>query len=338
MDVFLVGKPIAVGTPNQIWTTIRTNIDDLLQRAPLSLLDAAIHARVPEQGRLAASARNFVASRFDDERAKRWSTALLRRTLEVALQRSLASQRLSSEFGAPRVEADPESGTIFIVLPPNTPDELTQLVRALFSQLAPLGENLLVDLRTVSPEQSQWMSPYSRSEFSWADLMACARGELFGVDAPLLPAPPMLLFDRVSAITKDGGSHGRGYVEATLDVSPDLWVFDCNFLGDPIMPGSLCLDALWQLLGFYLGWVGAKGRNRSLGVGDVRIEGEITPKIKKLTYRLELKRVINRRLVLGIADGVVEADGMRVFAARELRTGLSSEPREKQADIRQPTR
>ena len=153
-------------------------------------------------------------------------------------------------------------------------------------------------------------------------LLACGRGEMFGPGNAQLPAPPMLMFDRILQISDDGGTYGKGHVVAELDVRPDLWFFACHFINDPVMPGCLGLDAMWQLVGFFLGWSGAPGRGRALGVGEVKFTGEVTPKISKVTYRIDLKRVILRRLVLGIADGVLEADGNPIYEAKDLRVGL----------------
>lgn len=166
--------------------------------------------------------------------------------------------------------------------------------------------------------------PEPKSSYDLEDLLACARGEMFGPGNAQLPAPPMLMFDRIVKITGDGGAHGKGYVEAELDIRPDLWFFDCHFIGDPVMPGCLGLDAMWQLVGFFLGWSGAPGRGRALGVGDVKFTGQVTPSVQKLVYRIDLKRVIMRKLVMGVGDGVLLADGKEIYEARDLRVGLFS--------------
>jgi 3-hydroxyacyl-[acyl-carrier protein] dehydratase/trans-2-decenoyl-[acyl-carrier protein] isomerase len=158
--------------------------------------------------------------------------------------------------------------------------------------------------------------------YDYEDLLACGRGELFGPGNPQLPLPPMLMFDRITKITEAGGEHGKGQIIAEMDVKPDLWFFACHFKGDPVMPGCLGLDALWQLLGFFLGWVGGEGRGRALGVGEVKLEGMVTPAVTKLEYIVDLKRVIRRKLVLGIGDGRLTADGNLVYIAQNLRVGL----------------
>ena len=160
------------------------------------------------------------------------------------------------------------------------------------------------------------------SSFSYEDLIACAKGEMFGPGNAQLPSPPMLMFDRIVEINSTGGEHGKGYIEAELDINPDLWFFACHFIGDPVMPGCLGLDAMWQLVGFFLGWSGAPGRGRAVGCGEVRYGGEVTPDIRKVTYKIEMKRVILRRLVMGIGDGVLLADGKPIYEAKDLRVGL----------------
>ena len=161
-----------------------------------------------------------------------------------------------------------------------------------------------------------------KGSYTYDELIECAHGDLFGPGNARLPLPPMLMFDRIARITEDGGSHGKGDIVAELDVRPDLWFFKCHFESDPVMPGCLGLDALWQLLGFYLGWRGSPGRGRALGVGEVKLTGQVLPTATTIRYHVDLKRVIQRKLVLGIADAIMEVDGRTVYEARDLRVGL----------------
>ena len=161
-----------------------------------------------------------------------------------------------------------------------------------------------------------------KSSYTFDELLACGRGEMFGPGNAQLPVPPMLMFDRIVRIETDGGKYGKGYVEAEFDINPDLWFFGCHFIGDPVMPGCLGLDAMWQLVGFFLGWSGAPGKGRALGVGEVKFTGQVTPVVKKVVYRIDMKRVILRKLVMGVADGTLEADGRPIYTAQDLRVGL----------------
>lgn len=155
-------------------------------------------------------------------------------------------------------------------------------------------------------------------------LLACGRGELFGPGNAQLPLPPMLMVDRIVSITAEGGQFGKGKIIAEYDVTPDAWFFACHFTNDPVMPGCLGLDAMWQLVGFYLGWLGAPGRGRALGVGAVDFRGQVTPGGKVVRYEIDFKKVILRRLVLGVADGIVLLDGKQIYAAQDLKVGLFS--------------
>ena len=164
-----------------------------------------------------------------------------------------------------------------------------------------------------------------RSSFEYEDLLSCGRGELFGPGNAQLPLPPMLMFQRIPLINEDGGANSKGQVVAEMQIAgnPQVeWFFGCHFKGDPVMPGCLGLDALWQLTGFFLGWLGAPGSGRALGVGEVKFSGMVTPEIKKIEYIVDLKRVILRKLKLGIADGVMKADGEVIYTASDLRVGL----------------
>ncbi len=161
-----------------------------------------------------------------------------------------------------------------------------------------------------------------RTRFEYEDLLACGRGDMFGQGNAQLPLPPMLMFDRISELSETGGEYGKGLVRAELDVRPDLWFFACHFKGDPVMPGCLGLDAMWQLLGFFLAWLGSPGKGRALGLGELKFSGQVEPTVKKVVYGLEIKRIMRSKLVLGIADGWLSADGTVIYRASDLKVGL----------------
>jgi 3-hydroxyacyl-[acyl-carrier protein] dehydratase/trans-2-decenoyl-[acyl-carrier protein] isomerase len=160
------------------------------------------------------------------------------------------------------------------------------------------------------------------SSFEREELLKCGYGEMFGPENARLPVGNMLMMDRITKITAEGGEHGKGEIIAELDINPDLWFFECHFPGDPVMPGCLGLDAMWQLVGFYLGWKGNPGRGRALGSGEVKFTGQVLPTAKKVTYNIQMKRVIERKLVMGIADGTVAVDGRVIYTASDLKVGL----------------
>ena len=161
-----------------------------------------------------------------------------------------------------------------------------------------------------------------KNSFSYNQLIDCANGDLFGEGNAQLPSPPMLMFDRITNINETGGVFQKGEIIAELDIKPELWFFDCHFKGDPVMPGCLGLDAMWQLVGFYLGWLEQPGKGRALGVGEVKFTGQVLNTVKKVTYHISIKRLILRKLILGVADGVLKADGQPIYEAKDMKVGL----------------
>lgn len=161
-----------------------------------------------------------------------------------------------------------------------------------------------------------------KTSFAREDLLACGHGELFGPGNAQLPLPPMLMFDRIAHISEEGGGYGKGQIIAELDITPEQWFFGCHFEGDPVMPGCLGLDAMWQLVGFFLGWSGGPGRGRALGAGEVKFTGQVTPDCKLVTYEVNIKRLVKRKLYMGVADAFMSVDGRNIYEARDLRVGL----------------
>ena len=175
---------------------------------------------------------------------------------------------------------------------------------------------------TTLPPDSPHRFHKPQPSYTYEDLRKSGRGELFGPGNAQLPSPPMLMLDRITSIDIDGGAHGKGRLVAELDVKPDLWFFQCHFPGDPVMPGCLGLDAMWQLVGFWLGWSGSPGRGRALGVGEVKFTGQVTPNTKLVRYEIDIRKAIRSRLVMGVADGVVFLDGEKIYEASNLKVGL----------------
>ena len=161
-----------------------------------------------------------------------------------------------------------------------------------------------------------------KNSFSYEQLIDCANGDLFGKGNAQLPSPPMLMFDRIIEIDENKGFFNKGIIKAELDVKDNLWFFDCHFKEDPVMPGCLGLDAMWQLVGFYLGWLEQPGKGRALGVGEVKFTGQVLDTVKKVTYQISIKRLILRKLILGVADGVLKADGEPIYEAKDMKVGL----------------
>ena len=161
-----------------------------------------------------------------------------------------------------------------------------------------------------------------KKSYTQEELNLCGHGEMFGLNNAQLPLKPMLMFDRIIEISNNGGKTGKGEIIAELDIYPELWFFDCHFDGDPVMPGCLGLDAMWQLIGFFLGWAGAEGKGRALGAGGVKFSGQVTPKNKLVTYHVDMRRVVLRKLVMGVADASMSVDGEEIYAAEDLRVGL----------------
>ncbi|MDP6258492.1 MAG: 3-hydroxyacyl-[acyl-carrier-protein] dehydratase FabA [Rhodospirillales bacterium] len=177
--------------------------------------------------------------------------------------------------------------------------------------MSSVAEKMMADEHSFVPQNN----------YSYDELITCGKGELFGPGNAQLPLPPMLMFDRITSITADGGAFGKGEIFAELDIKPDLWFFPCHFESDPVMPGCLGLDALWQLAGFYIGWTGAPGRGRAFGAGEIKFTGMVTPAAKLVSYHIDIKRVVNRQVALAFADGQMAIDGETVYETKGLRVG-----------------
>ena len=162
-----------------------------------------------------------------------------------------------------------------------------------------------------------------KNSFTYDELIACGKGDLFGEGNAKLPLPPMLMFDRITKIEQNSGDFNKGLINAELDIKEDLWFFNCHFQGDPVMPGCLGLDAMWQLVGFFLGWIGEPGKGRALGVNSVKFTGEVLKNVKMATYEIHMKRILKKEgTVVGLANGILSADGKIIYKAENLKVGL----------------
>ncbi len=162
-----------------------------------------------------------------------------------------------------------------------------------------------------------------KNSYNYEDLISCGEGKLFGEGNAKLPLPPMLMFDRITKITKDSGEFNKGFIKAELDIKDNLWFFECHFQKDPVMPGCLGLDAMWQLVGFYLGWIGEPGKGRALGVNSVKFTGEVLKNIKIATYEINMKKILKKEgTAVGLANGILSADGKIIYRAENLKVGL----------------
>ena len=166
------------------------------------------------------------------------------------------------------------------------------------------------------------MPVIKENNYSRQELLECGEGLLFGEENGRLPTPNMLMFDRISSIQDTGGDFNKGKIEAELDIVNNLWFFDCHFKTDPVMPGCLGLDAMWQLIGFYLCWLGHPGKGRALGAENIKFSGQVLPSSKIVTYRIDIKRVLNQKLTLGLANGSLSVDGRKIYSAKNLKVGL----------------
>ena len=170
------------------------------------------------------------------------------------------------------------------------------------------------------------MSFSPKNSYNKEEILDCAQGNLFGEENGRLPTPNMLMFDRITEINVDGGKFSKGQIIAELDINPDLWFFDCHFKGDPVMPGCLGLDAMWQLVGFYLCWMDNPGRGRALGASEVKFFGQVLQKAKLVEYEIDIKRIRKQSLVVGFADGLMKVDGKEIYTAKNLKVGLFKDP------------
>jgi 3-hydroxyacyl-[acyl-carrier protein] dehydratase / trans-2-decenoyl-[acyl-carrier protein] isomerase len=193
--------------------------------------------------------------------------------------------------------------------------------------MAGAGAALLAAMQTEEALSIRSALRARPTSYSLEDLIACGEGELFGPNTPRLPVGAMRMVDRITRISSSGGSHGKGEVSAELDIDPSLWFFQCHFRGDPVMPGCLGLDAMWQLIGFFLGWSGHRGLGRALGVEEVRFFGQVLPTAKRVSYRIDVRRVIARKLIMVVGDGSLSVDGNEIYTARGLRVGLFEDSR-----------
>jgi 3-hydroxyacyl-[acyl-carrier protein] dehydratase/trans-2-decenoyl-[acyl-carrier protein] isomerase len=203
------------------------------------------------------------------------------------------------------------------------PESLNLLIKSVLKFIVLYNNSKLFVYYINNKSSIKDLQIMKKNSYSYEDLITCGNGELFGPGNAKLPLPPMLMFDRITEINENNGSFNKGSLKAELDIKDELWFFECHFKGDPVMPGCLGLDAMWQLVGFYLGWLGNPGKGRALGVGTVKFTGEVIKSVKNVRYEIDMKKIMSPGgTTVGLANGLVFADDKKIYSAESLKVGL----------------